>query len=140
MSIIDSIYPVGYVYMTTDSAFDPNTYSPFDNTVWSSVNDSAANISVTASPGSYVGENFVTLTTAQMQSHNHTGNGVFTKPGNSVGTYGNTTINSIWNRINTVAGTSDYGYGKTTFYSSGGNQPHNNMQPYYQIYKWIRTE
>lgn len=126
--------------MTTNSAFDPNSYSPFNGTVWSSVNDSAANISVTSAPGTYVGENTVILTVNQMQSHNHSGYCVSTKPGNSTGNYGNTTITRIWNRLDTQAGKANYGYGNTTCFASGDNQAHNNMQPYYQIYKWIRTE
>lgn len=138
--LIDTIYPIGYVYMTTNSAFDPNTYEYFENSVWSAVNDSAANISVTSVQNEYVGENNVTLTIDQMLAHNHSGTGVFTKPGNSTGKYNDTTITSVWNKIDTVAGTANYGLGTTTFYSSGDNAAHNNMQPYYQVYKWIRTE
>lgn len=140
MISLNNIYPVGYIYLTTNSAFDPNTAFLFSAGTWSSVNDSAANISTTGTPGNYVGQNTVTLTLSQMQSHNHTGELVATKPGNSTGNYSNTTITSIWNKINTRAGTADYGLGTTTFYSSGGGGAHNNMQPYYQVYKWFRVE
>jgi microcystin-dependent protein len=139
MSLIDSIYPVGYVYMTISANFNPNTYSAFGNTTWSAVNDSAANISTTGTAGGYVGSNTVTLTTSQMHSHNHGGSGMFAKPGNSTGAQGNTTIRKVYNHIDTTAGTANYGVGTTTFWTSGGGGAHNNMQPYYQVYKWIRT-
>lgn len=136
---IDTFYPVGSIYMCTDSAFNPNEYGPFSGSVWSALNDSAANISTTGTASGYVGANSVSLTTAMMQSHNHTGSLVVAKPGTATGTYGNTTMTSRWNWIR-VASTKVYGYGTTTLASTGGGEAHNNMQPYRQVYKWYRVE
>lgn len=138
MNQIDNIYPVGYIYETTDSAFNPSASKAFSACEWSALNDAAANMANTTY-GSYVGANAVTLTTTQMQGHNHTGTIASTKPGNSTGTYLNTKITRIWNRLDTVAGTTSYGQGTTTFSSLGGGSAHNNMQPYYVVYKWLRT-
>jgi microcystin-dependent protein len=146
--LIDTIYPVGYIYETTNADFDPNNYPYFSSVYWSAINDCAANISTTstAAAGTYIGSNDVILTTSQMQSHNHTGTLVAAKPGNSTGNYGNTTITQIWNNIHvTTAGSLGadsriYGPGTTTFWSSGSNGSHNNMQPYKMVYKWERIE
>lgn len=136
---IDTFYPVGSIYMSTDSAFDPNEYNPFTGSVWSALNDSAANISTTGSTSGYVGANSVTLTTAMMSQHNHTGSLVVAKVGSATGNYGDTTMTAKWNWIQ-VAATKVYGYGTTTLASTGGGGAHNNMQPYRQVYKWVRIE
>lgn len=146
MISLDSIYPVGYIYETTDSNFDANSAPGFSSGTWTLMDDAAANVSTTASAnlGNYVGANTVTLTTAQMTSHNHGGTIVAGKAGNSTGTQQDTNITNIWNSITvTTAGSQGqdsriYGPGTTTFVSKGGGQAHNNMQPYKIIYKWKR--
>lgn len=145
---IEDVYPIGSIYETSDSEFNPNEYSVFAGTTWvedtdacvliSSPNGSAAN-----DIGSLVGADSVTLTTAQMPSHYHTINTkTLTEATATTANQGNTKRNNgstgIWNYSNTN-GNKQWGTCTTTWRSTGGNQAHNNMQPYIGVKRWRRT-
>jgi len=125
-SLVDKIYPVGSIYLSTSSA-DPATL--FGGT-WTRIQDRfllAAGSTYLA--GTTGGEASVALTEANLPAHSHTlqGNRLmqFQNGGANVGTGGNWISD---------AGTN---YQQTT--STGSNTPHNNMPPYLAVYVWQRT-
>lgn len=145
---IDDVYPIGSIYETSDSEFNPNEYSIFAGTTWvedtdacvliSSPNGSAAN-----NIGSLVGADSVTLTVAQMPSHYHTASPkTLTEATGTTANQGNTkrtnATTGIWNYSNTN-GNKQWGTCTTTWRSTGGGQAHNNMQPYIGVKRWRRT-
>jgi len=145
---IDDVYPIGSIYETSNSEFNPNEYSGFAGTTWEEDTDacvliSSPNGSAANDIGSLVGADSVTLTTAQIPNHYHT---ISTTVANTVnhspntGTQGNTKWTSITNGTWGGGSTKHYlGTGTTTWRSTGGNQAHNNMQPYIGVKRWRRT-
>lgn len=126
---IDSVYPIGSIYMSVNST-DPSTL--FGGT-WERIQDRfllAAGSSYAA--GSVGGEVEHKLSVSEMPSHNHTftfhsdGNPYYS-PAPYLGSAG--------------AGGSEHD--KQTATSSvqakGGGQAHNNMPPYLTVYMWKRT-
>ena len=74
ISIVDLIYPIGSVYETKDSSFDPSTYwggtwERIKGKVLVGVDESDTDFATVGQTG---GSKSVTLTTAQMPSHTHT--------------------------------------------------------------------
>lgn len=147
---IEDVYPIGSIYETSDSEFNPNEYSVFAGTTWVEDTDACVlisnpNGSATTAIGTLVGADSVTLTTAQMPSHYHTASPrTFTDdnhPG-TTGSFGNTKRTSLqlatWTVGNTN-GNNQYGTCNTTWRSTGGGQAHNNMQPYIGVKRWRRT-
>ena len=144
---IDDVFPIGSIYETSDDSFNPNEYSMFAGTTWVEDTDacvliSSPNGSAATNIGSIVGADSVTLTTAQMPSHYHTVSMNTMIPNKSTTAYGNTIRTSITkyghNYSNTNGG-KQWGTGTTTWRSTGGNQAHNNMQPYIGVKRWRRT-
>ena len=144
---IDDVYPVGSIFETSDSDFNPNEYSMFVGTTWVEDTDacvliSSPNGSEATNIGSLVGDDSVTLTTAQMPNHNHTVSMNTLIANKNTTTYGNTKRTSVTkyghNYSNTNGG-KQWGTGTTTWRSTGGNQAHNNMQPYIGVKRWRRT-
>jgi hypothetical protein len=131
------VYPVGSIYMSTNSA-DPSTL--FGGT-WQAVgqgrvlmgagtstnDDNGESLSFTA--GDEGGEFNTTLTEAQLPSHAHSGTGSLT------GFVG----------VSTGGGPNTF-FGKPTGSTSasmttptaGGDEAHNNIQPYLVVYMWER--
>ena len=123
----DSVYPVGSIYMSTNST-SPATL--FGGT-WERIQDmfliGASNF---YEPGSIGGEASHTLTTNEMPAHTH-------KASTNAGYYafGGTSTNTGPAQGN--------GY-RTSFASidtasAGSGQAHNNMPPYLAVYMWKRT-
>ena len=145
---IEDVYPIGSIYETSDSEFDPNEYSVFAGTTWVEDTDacvliSSPNGSAASNIGSLIGADSVTLTTAQMPSHYHTINAkTLTETTGTTANQGNTKRKNgstgIWNYSNTN-GNKQWGTCTTTWRSTGGNQAHNNMQPYIGVKRWRRT-
>ncbi len=80
-TLLDFCYPVGSIYTTSNSTFDPN--ESFGGT-WTKIENAFLYGSGTKTVGQVGGSEEVTLTTAQIPIHNHTGTT------NSVGTHTHT--------------------------------------------------
>ena len=116
---IDAVYPVGSIYMSMN-ATDP---SELFGGSWLPLNEGRVLIGAnsTYKAGTKGGEFTHKLTINEMPSHSHSG-GMGTRTGMGGANEGMTRPFS------------------TTTGSTGGNQPHNNMQPYLAVYMWYRNE
>jgi microcystin-dependent protein len=116
--IVDSIYPVGSIYMSTSST-SPATLFGGTWTAWGAgkvpvgINTSDTDFATVEKTG---GAKTVTLTSSQIPSHSH---GVGTIAGASAGAHTHTMS------------------GSTAATGSGGS--HTNLQPYIVCYMWKRT-
>ena len=119
-SITDIFYPVGSIYQTENTAFDPNT-------TWGGTWVKIEGKFLLGSSSSHVvgttgGEETHKLTVNEMPSHGHQVWHLGTTSGGNDG----------W------VGTGGSWSGRETG-SKGGDQPHNNMPPYYTVNIWKRT-
>ncbi len=126
---IDFIYPIGSIYMTVSST---NPQVLFGGT-WTRVANGRCLVGVDTSQSEFDrvektgGEKTHQLVMNEMPSHTHNINrcsGGSTSPGND--------------KIQAAFGDAGWLRDATTT-SSGGNQAHNNLQPYYCVYIWKRT-
>lgn len=127
--ILNMVYPVGSVYMSTSSA-NPST---FIGGIWQRYAQGRTIVGVSESESefSYVGktggEKSHRLTNQEMPSHSHGFNGN-KMVGNGFGDApANVTASGGWFQLHPKTG------------SEGGDQPHNNLQPYITTYIWLRT-
>ena len=124
-NILNFVYPIGSIYMSTSDT-NPGTLFGGAWTSWGSgrvpvgVDTSQTEFNTVEKIG---GEKTHTLTTPEMPSHNHPGIIGYT---NTTGYYARLYEGS--------QGTNLDGEGKT-----GGDKPHNNLQPYITCYMWKRT-
>ncbi|MGV3081289.1 DUF859 family phage minor structural protein [Streptococcus dysgalactiae] len=127
--ILNMVYPVGSVYMSTSSA-NPSTfiggtwqrYAQGRTIVGVSENETEFNYA-----GKTGGEKSHRLTNQEMPSHSHGFNGN-KMVGNGFGDApANVTASGGWFQLHSKTG------------SEGGDQPHNNLQPYITTYIWLRT-
>lgn len=139
--LVDLIYPVGSIYLSTNSvspetflggewnpiqgrfllgvgANEENTTDYWGSTAYNQVNCPA---------GEMGGEAWHTLTVNEMPSHTHNITR-YTASGSSTGNALDTAVN--------VKRTNDAAYGAL---AAGGGQKHNNMPPYLAVYMWERT-
>lgn len=117
-------YDVGDIFITTRSG-DPATLLGYGT--WSQITDSFLLASGTRQVGNTGGEETHTLTIEEMPSHTHQVRYV----GNSAnGVYGGQPGTSV-NR--------DPTYNQLLVAKEGGDQPHNNMPPYFVVNIWLRT-
>lgn len=139
------IYPVGCLFETTDSAFNPQTH--FGGT-WEQYGAGRVTVGYSAgetefnSGGKTGGAKTHTLTEAQIPSHQHEtidppqfgskypviGAGLATNENN---------YQKLLGGIPTAAIATNAGIIKTGF--SGSGQSHNNIQPYITVFRWTRT-
>ena len=118
---IDSIYPVGSIYMSVNNT-NPSTL--FSGTTWEQLKDRfLLGAGDTYSAGSTGGEATHKLTVEEMPSHNHSGLVTFQTGQCSGGDY------NFMQSLNVSRLTSN----------TGGDQAHNNMPPYLAVYMWKRT-
>lgn len=123
-----TIYPVGCLFETTDSAFNPQTH--FGGT-WSLYGEGRVTVGYAAGEtefnagGKTGGSKTHTLTEAQMPSHTHQL------------TYGTNALGP-GNRV-TVTSSDGPNYSETPIGIKGGGQAHNNLQPYITVFRWRRT-
>ena len=132
--LVDLIYPVGSYYDTSDGEFDPNvkwggTWElDLSGTVLVSKSSSSSS-KFNATVGTIVGEEEHALTVEEMPSHSHPQSliGINRAPNGAAYNW----VNSSNNR---------YLYsGNDLAISTGGDQPHNNIQPSKIINRWHRT-
>lgn len=123
--LLDVFYPVGTIYESvkpdSPSTFMGGTWSRFGNgKVLVGVDENDADFNTVNKTG---GEKAHTLTIPEMPSHTHD--------------YVGGTNNYVKVEASAVNGYTDT---KTkTSSAAGGNQPHNNLQPYVTVYRWQRT-
>lgn len=159
--LLNMFYPVGSVYETMDSSFDPNkkwggTWERIKGRVLVGVDENDSDFNTTEKIG---GEKTHKLSVSEMPSHNHSASEKSLKGGvNNISgqdkTWGLTSsgIFSNWGDTNGLYSTSketttNY---KDGFYldaththtigNTGGGNAHNNLQPYITCYIWKRTK
>lgn len=146
-SVINSIYPIGSIYITTSSV---NPAKTFGVGSWSQITGrfllSASNTYLAGNSG---GEATHTLTVNEMPKHTH--NGAIEEAG--AHTHTAITSGSSSNKPSSSSGTSSYisrlSSGTTneagkhthtvTLAETGADVAHNNMPPYYVVYMWQRV-
>ena len=124
--LLDKIYPIGSYYETSDTSFNPNVtwggtwVKDSKGRVTVALDDSDADFNTISKTG---GEKTHKLTIDEMPSHNH---GIQT-----------------WYKSGATNGAQAYDAkdkGNTAYTNyTGGNQPHNNLQPYIVVVRWHRT-
>lgn len=134
-SVLDFFYPVGSIYISTSSTFNPQT--AWGGT-WKKTADGRCLIGASdkyplRSTG---GEETHYLTVNEMPSHDHSlSDWAMSWKQNGVQGEVNLGVSATaqaWNN--------NRGYFKSqTSKPAGGGQPHNNMQPYLAVYIWERT-
>lgn len=132
-TIFDLVYPVGSYYETSDTSFDPNVTW---RGTWELETDGTVLVSKSTASGSkfnvvvgtVIGEETHKLTVNEMPSHTHLYK-ASVDAGNAEGSlnFGN---------INGIVITGQWG---NAMQSSGGSQPHNNVQPSKVVNRWHRT-
>lgn len=130
-AIMDLFYPVGTYYETSNVDFDPNV-------AWGGtwVLDSQGKVTVSqdttdsdfATVGATFGEKTHTLTVDEMPSHTHPINYVYPFTAGGYGTY-----------LPASSQSSPTGQSPSDIKTTGGNQPHNNVQPSVVVKRWHRT-
>lgn len=148
-SIWDIIYPIGTIYETTSSTFNPNNafggqWEQFGEgkvLIGAGTGYDSNGNSMTFTGGATGGEYTHTLTESEMPSHTHTQ--AEHKHGYNTG--GKTVAKG--SNYNRPSNTSTYSSGLTyqstpaqpEIYATGGGQAHNNLQPYIVVYRWVRV-
>ena len=139
-NIIDKIYPVGSIYMSTEDDTIEKVQDKFGGT-WEKYSqgrtligegtgtDSNGTVQ-TFTNGSTGGEYVHKLTIAEMPSHNHTPQ----LDGTGFATYGSNGGNSNW----TYSGNNMLYGGTQITGNTGGNGSHNNVEPYIATYIYKR--
>lgn len=132
---IEQVYPIGSIYMNTDNSSNPSSYLGFG--VWERYNQGR----VLISEGLGVDDNGVNeqfnlgdnggsythkLTLSEVPQHTHTSNVSITNQSSVE----NNAQNAYYTMYRTKSVPST---------STGGNQPHNNIQPYLTVYMWVRV-
>lgn len=119
--IVNTIYPVGSIYISTAAA-DPSTL--FSGTQWEAIQGRFLLAASTSHPaGQMDGEETHTLTINEMPSHTH--QITFANSALAAGSARRTPQTHDQDRMETMP--------------TGGGQPHNNMPPYLAVYMWKRT-
>ncbi len=125
-SLLDIFYPVGTIYTSNSSAnpstFMGGTWTRFGNgKVLVGVSENEVEFNTIGKTG---GEKTHKLTQAEMPSHSHS----YTSSGAQ--NYVKVEPSSTFGRSADKQATTS---------TAGGDQPHNNLQPYVTVYYWLRT-
>jgi microcystin-dependent protein len=125
-----TLYPVGSIYISTSSTFNPQT--AWGGT-WRKTSNGRCLIGAndTYPLGSTGGESTHTLTIEEMPTHRHSSS--------RVNWYNDLQNNGIDTNIAAQSHLKADGPDTYTAYA-GGSKAHNNMQPYLAVYIWERTE
>ena len=127
-SLENMIYPIGSIYLSVN---DVNPSTLFGGT-WEKFGNGRTLVGVDENDTDFAtvelegGEKTHTLTIDEMPAHTHSEK-TFSI---STGSYGG---------YDSVNGNTKITSSSTTSGSSGGDQPHNNLQPYITVYMWKRT-
>lgn len=129
-ALIDRIYPVGSIYISTSSTFNPQTAW---GGRWKKTADGRCLIGAndTYPLGSTGGEATHTLTHEEMPRHSHGIYGVDSRNGN-------TTLQKPYFSYKDQGQTTSYISGVMGTEFTGNGEAHNNMQPYLAVYIWER--
>jgi hypothetical protein len=133
MAQTGSMWPVGSIYINANTNTNPATLLGFGT--WQRFGQGKVLVSQDSTDadfdtaGETGGEKEHQLTEAEMPSHNHPYTDIYLSY-----------ISQSGNNYNISSGESygRYTTDKTTG-STGGDQPHNNLQPYITVYMWVRT-
>lgn len=123
-----NLFPVGSYYETSDTSFDPNVtwggtwVKDSKGRVTVALDDSDADFNTISKTG---GEKTHTLTIDEMPSHNHSVNSRAT-------TFAST------GSFNPQQGNGDRTWELLNVNNTGGDQAHNNVQPYVVVVRWHR--
>lgn len=134
-ALIDRIYPVGSIYISTSSTFNPQT--AWGGT-WRKTADGRCLIGANSTYplGSTGGEATHTLSNNEMPSHSHN----LSDWAMSWKQNGDEGEVNLGVSATSEAWSNNRGYFKSqTSKTTGDGQPHNNMQPYLAVYIWERT-
>ncbi len=144
---IDDIYPVGSIYLSTNLATASDVANKLGGT-WENYASGRTLVGVgnsdqTFTAGQIGGESNHTLTEAEMPSHSHDylmdiAGDFGKKMGFSLPNTDTSTITSLSGFAPTTSFASGTRYGTFNIQSSGGNQMHNNLQPYITVYMYQR--
>lgn len=141
-TLLDMLHPVGEYYETSNTSFDPNV--TWGGT-WVKETDERVLVAAgsTIAVGATGGEKTHTLTTNEMPAHKHSltswRNPKEYTPQPTTG-FGFTNDNYAFSNVATNGdGTSYTTNNSVAIGSTGGNQAHNNMQPYKGVVRWHRT-
>ena len=128
-----TIYPVGSIYISTSSTFNPQTAW---GGVWTSIAEGRCLIGANDEYplGSTGGEKTHTLIENELPLIEGRAFGVATYNSASSGQFNLTKKNPC--NLNAGSGTNDL---SDMYFGFGNNLPHNNMQPYLAVYMWKRT-
>ena len=139
-NIIDKIYPVGSIYMSTEDDTIEKVQTKFGGTwekysqgrtlIGEGTGTDSNGLVQTFTNGSMGGEYTHKLTIAEMPSHNYTPQ----LEGTGFATYGSNGGNSNW----TYSGNNLLFGGTKTTGNTGGNGSHNNVEPYIATYIYKR--
>jgi hypothetical protein len=135
-SLIDSLYPVGSIYSNATDGTDPSTLLGFGTWVsfgegrvlvggGTGTDDQPTPEVKTFTAGDTGGEYNHTLTEDEIPSHNHTINNMLAR--------------NIYDRDQGGGGYDPNNPGSILTELTGGDLPHNNIQPYITVYMWTRT-
>lgn len=134
--LINILRPIGSYFETSDANFDPNTawcgtwVLENDGTVLVSKSDTAES-AFNAEASTIVGEEKHTLVVKEMPSHRHQ---VYGLSGSGNDTYALTNVSG---KMGSFEPQNDLYLGMAQ--ATGGNQPHNNVQPSKICFRWHRT-
>ena len=137
IKLYDGTYPVGHVITTTD-ATNPSTlyggtweaFAPGRVLVGAGTGNDGST-SMTLTTGSTGGKFKETLTISQIPAHDHVLDRSYQS---STGAHKHQGTGGVADGVNPYQGKNTY-----TTYKTGGGEAHNNMPPYYVIYRWRRT-
>lgn len=143
-TLIDKIYPVGSIYISTSSTFNPQTVW---GGTWRKTADGRCLIGANdAYPlGTTGGEERHYLTKNEMPSHSHGLLGyIFNGANQNAVKYGLTNSlqlpqNARGDNCDFDALKHDSAVNSWSIRENGGGESHNNMQPYLAVYIWERT-
>lgn len=132
-SVFDMIYPIGSIYISTNST-NPSllfggAWEPFaQGRTLIGVDTTDTDFDIAENIG---GEKSHTLSTNEIPEHNHY---LFASAGGSI------LFPPYSAKSNGDSGDSSQGGYATVTTTAGGNQAHNNLQPYITVYMWRRVE